>query len=261
MWRIIVSAWISPLPSSATRLPSRSTTTRSAHRSTSARRCEMKMTETPSAFSRAMILSSRSVSDAVRLEVGSSMMTRRALSDSALAISTSCICASDSVATGVSAEKSAPSCFSSGPAQPVQFALVDQPERPALQRLATDEDVRGGGQVLEQVQFLVHEGDAAAHRAADGQPRHFRAVELDRAGARRDNAAEDLHQRRFAGAVLSDEADHFALADGKADVVHGLDAGIHLRDSRHLQERIGHRPIMQAGSSGLQDAPNRPAGR
>ena len=66
----------------------------------------MKMTETPSAFSRAMILSSRSVSDAVRLEVGSSMMTRRALSDSALAISTSCICASDSEATGVSGAKS-----------------------------------------------------------------------------------------------------------------------------------------------------------
>ncbi len=82
--------------SSPTARPSRSTTTRSAQCSTSFRRCEMKMTADPaSALRSAMTSSRRSVSLTVRLEVGSSMITMRASSDSALAISTSWRCASD----------------------------------------------------------------------------------------------------------------------------------------------------------------------
>ena len=74
------------------------------------------MTLTPEALRSAMTLSSRAVSDSVRLEVGSSMMTTRLSSDSALAISSNCCCASDSRTTGVSGPKSAPSRRSSGAA-------------------------------------------------------------------------------------------------------------------------------------------------
>ena len=74
----------------------------------------MKITPTPSAFSAAITRSSRSVSAIVRLEVGSSMITRRASSDSALAISTSCRCASDRFATIASAPKSQPSRWRNG---------------------------------------------------------------------------------------------------------------------------------------------------
>jgi len=49
----------------------------------------MKITATPPALSSAITFRRRAVSEAVRLEVGSSMMTMRASSDSALAISTS----------------------------------------------------------------------------------------------------------------------------------------------------------------------------
>ncbi len=97
-----------------TSVPSRRTMTRSATRSTSCRRCEMKMTLIPSAFSEDMTASSFSVSASGRLEVGSSRMTRRALMDNALAISTICCCASDSDATGVSGEKLAPTRFKRG---------------------------------------------------------------------------------------------------------------------------------------------------
>ena len=55
----------------------------------------------------------------------------------------------------------------------------------------------------------------AAIALVDGEPRHCAAVDADRAGARRDDAAQDLHQRRLAGAVLADEADHLAAADGE----------------------------------------------
>ena len=52
------------------------------------------------------------------------------------------------------------------------------------------------------------------------------------AGARRDHAAEDLHQRRLAGAVLADEADHLARRHGKARRRRGRHAGIGLGDRR-----------------------------
>ena len=74
----------------------------------------MKMTLTPSAFRPAMTRNRRSVSAIVRLEVGSSMITRRAFSDSALAISTSCRWASDRLSTIASAPKSQPSRSSNG---------------------------------------------------------------------------------------------------------------------------------------------------
>ena len=74
----------------------------------------MKITLTPSDLSPAMTRNRRSVSAIVRLDVGSSMITSRALSDSALAISTSCCWASDRVSTIVSASKSQPRRVSSG---------------------------------------------------------------------------------------------------------------------------------------------------
>jgi len=49
----------------------------------------MKMTLMPSVLSPAITFIRRSVSASVRLDVGSSMMTRREFSDSALAISSS----------------------------------------------------------------------------------------------------------------------------------------------------------------------------
>ena len=120
---------------------------------------------------------------AVRLEVGSSMMTRRALSDSALAISTSCIWASDRSATGVSGAKSAPSWSSSGCARRRERSRRrPAAAKPAVQRLAADEDIGGDVEIVEEVEFLVDEGDAGAHRSADGErARRSIAVELDRA--------------------------------------------------------------------------------
>ena len=54
--------------------------------------------------------------------------------------------------------------------------------------------------------------------SVDGQRRVLDAVDADRAGARRDDAAEDLHQRRLAGAVLADRPMHLARRDRQADV-------------------------------------------
>src|SRR5262249_47029703 len=47
------------------------------------------------------------------------------------------------------------------------------------------------------------------------------AAQLGAAGGRLDDAAEDLEQRRFAGAVAADQADHLAGLDLEADVLQG----------------------------------------
>ena len=85
---------------------------------------------------------------------------------------------------------------------------------PPRQRLAADEDVGGDVEIVEEVEFLVDEGDAGRDGVVDGQRRRARRRRrgsMPALGAV--DAAEDLHQRRLAGAVLADEADHLAGRD------------------------------------------------
>ena len=122
----------------------------------------------------------------------------------------------------------------------VQRLRVDQPERPVRQRLAADEDVGGDVQVLEQVEFLVHEGDARRHRLRHGQAAVLPDAGADHTGVGRDDAAQHLHQRRLARAVLADQADDLAHADGQADTVERHDAGVALADADQFEKRHRH---------------------
>ena len=49
------------------------------------------------------------------------------------------------------------------------------------------------------------------------------AIDLDRAAGGRADLRQHLQQGTFAGAVVADDADHFAGFDGKADVVQRLE--------------------------------------
>ena len=80
--------------------PSRMMVMRSACWKTSSRRWEMKRMATPSAFSRLMMANNWATSCADSDAVGSSMMSTRVSSESALAISTVCCCARVSVEAG-----------------------------------------------------------------------------------------------------------------------------------------------------------------
>ena len=214
--RIMASCPISPRASSPTTAPSRSTTTRSAHCSTSFRRCEMKITATPPALSSAITFRSRAVSEAVRLEVGSSMMTMRASSDSALTISTSWRWASDRSATGVSASKSrraaaaAASPSASIAARSISFNGPPKTgSRPIMTLAATS-------RLSKRLSSWCTKAMPAAMAPATVSARMLDAVDADRAFARLDDAAQDLHQGRFAGAVLADQRQHLAALDPKA---------------------------------------------
>ena len=51
----------------------------------------------------------------------------------------------------------------------VHAVVVDEIEQAAPPRLAADEDVGGDVQIVEQVEFLVHEGDSRLHAVGDGE--------------------------------------------------------------------------------------------
>ena len=226
--------------SSPATLPSRSTTTRSAQRSTSPSRCEMKID-----------------ADAVGLQAGDHAQQALGLGDrqargrlvhdhqarrpatapwrsrpAAAARATGC-------STIASGPKSQPSRSSKRLHAPLQRLRVDQLQKAAGQRLAADEHVRRDVQVLEQVEFLVDEGDAGGHRVVHRQRAALDAVGADDAGVGRDDAAEHLHQRRLAGAVLADQADHLA---GRTRQAHGRRAPRHPDSSSGCRSARGTAP-------------------
>ena len=78
-----------------------------------------------------------------------------------------------------------------------------------------------------------------AERARDGRVVRFDrvAVAQDLAAVGLHRAVDDLHQRRFAGAVFAEHGMDFAGQDRQRDVVIGDDAGIALADAAQFEAR------------------------
>ena len=64
------------------------------------------------------------------------------------------------------------------------------------------------------------------------------AVEFDRAGIGAVDAGDGLHQRRLAGAIVADEADHFARLDREVDAMQHVDRAKTLADA--VEGEKGH---------------------
>src|SRR5439155_3650196 len=101
--------------------------------------------------------------------------------------------------------------------------------------------VLGDGQVAEQVQFLVDEGDAARLGVARAARLVVGAGQDHPPAVHRVDAAGDVHRRRLARAVLADQPQHLAGAELEADVVQYRDAEEALADLVELQQRLSHR--------------------
>src|ERR1051325_4353424 len=103
-------------------------------------------------------------------------------------------------------------------------------------RVTSEEDVFGSAQLGSERQFLMNEGDTEVLRLpwrADarrvGLPDHLAAI-------RRHDAAQDVHQRRFACAILSGEGVHFPGAQFEIDAVEDAEAAEALRDVTEFEE-------------------------
>ena len=66
--------------------------------------------------------------------------------------------------------------------------------------------------------------------------RLFLAADDQPTAIRRDAAVEDVHQRRFAGAVVTDDAYAFAGAQGKIGAVQGPDGAVGFFDTDEIDE-------------------------
>ncbi len=121
----------------------------------------------------------------------------------------------------------------------VHGRLVEPAQPAAADALAAEEKVGGHAQVLGQVQLLVDEHDAPAQGVGHAVGRHRPAVHEQLAAVGDVDAGQDLHQRRFAGAVLADEGQHLAGRDVQRHAVQRLHAGEVLADVADFEER-GH---------------------
>jgi hypothetical protein len=83
----------------------------------------------------------------------------------------------------------------------------------------------------------VDEGDAGTDAGLDRQPVMGDSVDGDRACVGCGHAAEDLHQRRLAGAVFADEADNLARPDLQRKPVQRDHAGIGFAHALETEER------------------------
>ncbi len=122
---------------------------------------------------------------------------------------------------------------------------------PARRRLA-EKDVLGDGEVRHEAQLLIDGADPEPSRSQRAAELDRSAVEEDLAGVGSHRAAEDLHQRRLAGAVFAKDDVHFAGAHVQAGVVQGARAGIALRDPAHLQDRLQIPMVAGAGHGGVE---------
>ena len=88
--------------------------------------------------------------------------------------------------------------------------------------LVPEVDVLGDRKIGAEVEFLGDDGDPSrlgSRRPAEG---HWLAIEEDGPRRRLVDAGEDLHEGRFPGAVLANEAQDLACMDFQGDVVkHG----------------------------------------
>ena len=171
------------------------------------------------------------------------MISTRASKLSALAISTICWSAIDRPRTGRSGSRLH--------AEPVEQALhlpcasrARSMRFSRVERVVAHDDVLRDAQVGEQRRLLVDHRDARVARVV-------RRVEVDRlavdehlAGVATDDAAEHLHERRLAGAVLADQRAHLARAQREVAVAQRVDGAVGLADVAQLDDRRSRRRLL-----------------
>ena len=104
--------------------------------------------------------------------------------------------------------------------------------------LAQREQVGEHVEVGEDVELLRHDRDAVADRLGRGAEVDFLVVQADRAGVGGERAGDDLHQRRLAGAVLTQESVHGAGADREVRAGQRDDAAVRLANASRFEHAL-----------------------
>src|SRR5579884_4313432 len=121
-----------------------------------------------------------------------------------------------------------------GQAQPVGEDPV------AHARLAAQQDVVVGAEPADQLRRLEGAPDAGARAAIRGEPGDLATVEADAARVGALQAGDGVEQRRLAGTVGTDQADHLAARDAQRHRVERREPVESHVDAAHLEQR--HQP-------------------
>ena len=103
------------------------------------------------------------------------------------------------------------------------------------QNFLAQEDIFIHLQVVEQVQFLVDEGNAGTFGHGNGGVFQGPAVEFHFAGITGVHARKNVHQRRFTRAVFTQKGMYFAPGNREVDAFKHLDTGKRLGYIRHFE--------------------------
>ena len=110
------------------------------------------------------------------------------------------------------------------------------PTRP--RRQVAEEDVLTHTEGIDEAQLLVDGDDAQVLRRARVLDGHRLAIDANGAPIGAVSPGEDLHQRRFSGAILADDRVNFAWSYCQRDIVQGMNAWKTLIDVFGLQDRL-----------------------
>ena len=117
--------------------------------------------------------------------------------------------------------------------------------------LAIGENILRHREIAEQVEFLEHHADAVPHCVGGVRKDHGLALEQNASGRRPFDASDNLHQRRFSGAVLADEHVDGAAPDFEIRLLHSNRAGIDFRHAFKPQDDVGVAQILARFASWL----------
>ena len=106
---------------------------------------------------------------------------------------------------------------------PCLLRLIDR--RQATLDLPAQKQVLRHGEVFKQIQLLMHHADAVPGGIAGAAQRQRLTIQKQRPGGRLLHARQNLHQRRFARAVFTDNHIHFAAPDPVIDAIQRQRAG------------------------------------
>jgi hypothetical protein len=132
-----------------------------------------------------------------------------------------------------------------------QLPAVDHARQP--RRRGAEKDVLRDRELWNQVELLVNHANAELQRVTRPGDLYLAAADANLAAILAIGTAQDLHQRRFAGAVLAKQHVHFAGVERQVDAGQRHDAREGLPDPPHLEDRArsGHGTGISSGAPGL----------
>ena len=112
--------------------------------------------------------------------------------------------------------------------------------RQAVAAIQTEPDVLGHRERIEQAEVLEHHGDAQRTRLLRRFHTYRLAIDGNAAFVSLHSAVDDLHQRGFAGAVLTQHGMDLSRLYRERDSLVGCDTGVALGNVGKLQSGCGH---------------------